>query len=35
MLNADLILIPAIAVSIVIGILLLVDYLSGKDYDSE
>lgn len=35
MTNYDLVLIPAIAVCIVIGILLLVDYLSGKDYDSE
>jgi len=35
MANADLILIPVIIVSSFIGVVLLVDYLSGKDYDSE
>ena len=35
MANADLILIPVIIVSLFIGVVLLIDYLSGKDYDSE
>jgi hypothetical protein len=35
MANTDLIYIPAIIVSLFIGVVLLVDYLSGKDYDSE
>jgi hypothetical protein len=33
--NTDLILIPLIIVSSFIGVVLLLDYLSGKDYDSE
>tara|TARA_R110000822_G_C14907124_1_gene449732 strand:- start:134 stop:241 length:108 start_codon:yes stop_codon:yes gene_type:complete len=35
MANTDLILIPVIIVSLFIGVVLLIDYLSGKDYDSE
>jgi len=35
MTNYDLILIPVIIVSLFIGVVLLLDYLSGKDYDSE
>jgi len=35
MANTDLILIPAIIVSLFIGFVLLLDYLIGKDYDSE
>ena len=35
MANADLILIPVIILSLFIGVVLLLDYLSGKDYDSE
>jgi hypothetical protein len=35
MANTDLILIPFIIVSLFIGVVLLIDYLSGKDYDSE
>jgi hypothetical protein len=35
MLNTDLILFPVIIVSLFIGVVLLLDYLSGKDYDSE
>ena len=35
MANYDLILIPVIIVSLFIGVVLLIDYLSGKDYDSE
>jgi hypothetical protein len=35
MTNYDLIIIPVIIVSLFIGVVLLLDYLSGKDYDSE
>lgn len=35
MTNYDLILIPVVIVSFIMGIVLLVDYLSGKDYDSD
>jgi hypothetical protein len=35
MANTDLILFPVIIVSLFIGVVLLLDYLSGKDYDSE